>query len=129
MIVSATILAAGSSSRMGEENKLLLPVNGIPMIRQVVNTVLKTKLSPVHLVTGFDRKNILEAVLNLSINEVYNPNESISAHKVCLTSDSDILIKDTCFDKEIVGGRNVIKLKSKIKSFDIESWQNFNIKL
>jgi CTP:molybdopterin cytidylyltransferase MocA len=35
MIVSATILAAGSSSRMGEENKLLLPVNGIPMIRQV----------------------------------------------------------------------------------------------
>ncbi|WP_419168434.1 S8 family peptidase [Halobacteriovorax sp.] len=61
--------------------------------------------------------------------EVYNPNESISAHKVCLTSDSDILIKDTCFDKEIVGGRNEIKLKSKIKSFDIESWQNFNIKL
>ncbi len=37
MIVSATILAAGSSSRMGEENKLLLPVNGIPMIRQVVS--------------------------------------------------------------------------------------------
>lgn len=76
MIVSVTILAAGSSSRMGAENKLLLPVNGMPMIRQVVNTVLKTKLSPVHLVTGFDRKNILEAVSNLSINEVYNPNWS-----------------------------------------------------
>jgi|TARA_B100001750_G_C15519854_1_gene610646 molybdenum cofactor cytidylyltransferase len=76
MIVSATILAAGNSSRMGAENKLLLPIDGIPMICQVVNTVLKSKLFPIHLVTGFDRNKILEALSNLSINEIYNPNWS-----------------------------------------------------
>jgi CTP:molybdopterin cytidylyltransferase MocA len=35
MIISATILAAGGSSRMGDENKLLLPFNGDLVINQI----------------------------------------------------------------------------------------------
>ena len=34
---SVILLAAGLSRRMGAENKLLLPVNGRPMVRHVVD--------------------------------------------------------------------------------------------
>jgi CTP:molybdopterin cytidylyltransferase MocA len=42
MIISATILAAGGSSRMGYENKLLLPLNGDLVINRICNTVLNS---------------------------------------------------------------------------------------
>ena len=37
--VSAIVLAAGRSRRMGPENKLLLPINGKPMIHRVIASV------------------------------------------------------------------------------------------
>ena len=58
MKISATILAAGRSSRMGEKNKLLLPVNGLPMIHLVCETVISAELNPVIVVTGFDHENV-----------------------------------------------------------------------
>ena len=53
MIVSATILAAGGSSRMGKENKLLMTLNEGEIIGQTCYTVLNSILSPVIVVTGY----------------------------------------------------------------------------
>ena len=44
MKISATILAAGASKRMGNRNKLLLLVDNKPIIYLVCEKVLKSKL-------------------------------------------------------------------------------------
>ena len=62
MKVSATILAAGESSRMENGNKLLLPINEIPMITHVFNTVLIAGLDPVVVVTGCDNELVTQAI-------------------------------------------------------------------
>lgn len=68
----AIILAAGLSRRMGERNKLLLPINGKPMIRHVVETYLAAVDGQVCVVTGFEAVRI-EAVLDdLPIRFVHN---------------------------------------------------------
>ena len=72
MKVSATILAAGESSRMENGNKLLLPINEIPMISHVCNTVLTAGLDPVVVVTGCDNELVTQAI-PAAINEIiYN---------------------------------------------------------
>ena len=74
MIISATILAAGGSSRMGDENKLLLPFNGDMVIHQICHTVLNSGLKPVIVVTGFQHRAV-EPALPESIDQIaYNPN-------------------------------------------------------
>ena len=72
MIISATILAAGGSSRMGDENKLLLPFNGGMVISQICHTVLNSGLKPVIVVTGFQHRAV-EKVLPGSVDQItYN---------------------------------------------------------
>ena len=71
MRVSATILAAGDSARMGEENKLLLPINGVSIITHVIQTVLDSQLTPVHVVTGYDHLNVRNAIPN-SVDKIIN---------------------------------------------------------
>ena len=73
MIISATILAAGGSSRMEDENKLLLPFQERLVINQVCNTILNSGLKPVIVVTGFEHKKI-EKALPKSIDQIiHNP--------------------------------------------------------
>ena len=72
MKISATILAAGSSRRMGKTNKLLLLVNNKPIIQLVCSTVLETKLSPIIVVTGYEHhkiKNVIPSEIN---NIIFN---------------------------------------------------------
>ena len=51
--VGAVILAAGASSRMGT-NKLVLPVEGEPMVHRTVRRVLDAGYSPIVVVTGHE---------------------------------------------------------------------------
>ena len=74
MKISATVLAAGRSSRMEESNKLLLPIDGIPMIRRVTETVLLAEFDPVVVVTGFEQHKLDEALEDLEIFTVNNSN-------------------------------------------------------
>ena len=69
MKVSATILAAGQSSRMKNRNKLLLPINEVPIISHVCNTVLSAALDPVVVVTGCDNEHVTHAIPT-AINEI-----------------------------------------------------------
>ncbi len=53
--VAAIVLAAGLSSRMGE-NKLLLPWQKKTIIQQVVDQVAATEIAEIIIVTGRDKK-------------------------------------------------------------------------
>ena len=72
MKISATILAAGQSSRMEDDNKLLLSILGSPMISNVCKTVLAAGIDPVVVVTGFE-SDLVTQVNPTEINDIiYN---------------------------------------------------------
>ena len=70
--VAAIILAAGLSRRMGEQNKLLLPVGGIPMIRHMVLTYQNIATLPVVVVTGYESTAVGIAIEGTGAEIVFN---------------------------------------------------------
>lgn len=66
------ILAAGLSRRMEARNKLLLSIDGKPMIRHVVETYLAAVDGQVCVVTGFEADRIEAALVGLPIRYVHN---------------------------------------------------------
>ncbi len=64
--VAGIILAAGLSSRMGAQNKLITEWQGKPLVRHVVDAALASKLSPVVVVTGHEA-DAVEAALPANI--------------------------------------------------------------
>ncbi|WP_419759828.1 nucleotidyltransferase family protein [Acidisoma sp.] len=71
--VSAVVLAAGLSSRMGGPHKLLLDVGGEPMLRRVVRSVLGVDPAEVVVVTGFNAEAVVAALDGLPVRCVHNP--------------------------------------------------------
>ena len=72
--IHAVILAGGQSKRMGTKNKLLVPINGKPMIALTVETIIASKASSVAAVTGFEHQKIQEAIKNSNIEFIHNKN-------------------------------------------------------
>ena len=70
--IRALVLAAGSSRRMGAKNKLLLRVNGIPMVTSVVCAALASKVESVLVVTGFEAHEVQQALKESSVGYVHN---------------------------------------------------------
>ena len=64
---SAVVLAAGQSSRMEGANKLLLDVGGEPLVRRTVRTVLAAGMQETVVVTGWEGREVLRAVLDLPV--------------------------------------------------------------
>jgi molybdenum cofactor cytidylyltransferase len=72
--IAALVLGAGKSSRMGGPNKLLAEIGGRPLIRIVVDQVLKSRARPVVVVTGHQRDRVETALSGLPVRFVHNPN-------------------------------------------------------
>jgi len=70
--VSAIILAAGLSRRMGAQNKLLLPVNGVPMIRHMVE-IYASISTRIIVVTGHEAGKIETALFGTNVMFAFNP--------------------------------------------------------
>ena len=70
--VTAIILAAGLSRRMGVRNKLLLPVGGVPMIRHMVNVYRVATCGRVVVVTGHHAEKIADAIAGSGAKAVFN---------------------------------------------------------
>ena len=60
--IAALVLAAGQSLRMGDANKLLLEVDGVPMLLRAVNAALASRVSSVTVVVGHETERA-EALL------------------------------------------------------------------
>lgn len=70
--VAAVILAAGASTRMGR-NKLLLPVDGEPMVHRAARRALAAGLAPVVVVLGHEGDRVREALVDLDVAFTTSP--------------------------------------------------------
>ncbi len=70
--VAAIVLAAGRSTRMGPENKLLLEVAGKPMVRHVVEAVQASQVRDIVVVTGHEAARVEEALAGVAVRFVKN---------------------------------------------------------
>jgi len=70
--VGALVLAAGSSQRMGTQNKLLAEVGGKAIISRVLSTVSLAGIEPVILVTGHESQSVQSAVQGFPLQLVHN---------------------------------------------------------
>ncbi|MDO8787970.1 MAG: molybdopterin-binding/glycosyltransferase family 2 protein [Sulfuritalea sp.] len=71
--VAALILAAGSSRRMGNGNKLLQEAGGVPLVRRVANAALASRCTSVLVVTGFAAEEVQTCLAGLEVNFAHNP--------------------------------------------------------
>jgi molybdenum cofactor cytidylyltransferase len=71
-MICAVVLAAGQSRRMGVQ-KLLLPIDGQPLIARVVDQVLSGPAERVFVVVGADAAAIVAALAERPVHFVYNP--------------------------------------------------------
>jgi molybdenum cofactor cytidylyltransferase len=70
------LLAAGSSKRMGEKNKLLAEINGTKMILHVAEQIKKSKVDQIIVITGHEADQLKSALKHLITNFVYNPHHA-----------------------------------------------------
>ena len=72
-MVSAIVLAAGESQRMGSQNKLLLPFKTSTVVEQVADNVLQSTASEVIVVLGHEADQIRAALKGRPIRFAVNP--------------------------------------------------------
>jgi molybdenum cofactor cytidylyltransferase len=70
--VAGVVLAAGSSTRMGR-NKLLLELDGEPLVRRAVRAAIDAGLVPVVVVLGHEAERVRQAIEGLACRTVVNP--------------------------------------------------------
>ena len=58
---------------MGALNKLLIEVDGVPMVRRVASAALASKAQPVVVVTGHEAERVQAALAGLDVTIVHNP--------------------------------------------------------
>jgi molybdenum cofactor cytidylyltransferase len=71
--VSAVVLAAGRSTRMGGPNKLLAELDGRKLVRIVTEQALASKAKDVIVVTGYQAELVEKALAGLKVTFVRNP--------------------------------------------------------
>ncbi len=70
--VAAIVLAAGQSTRMGEQNKLFLKIGERSMIQQVVANLTASKVERIFVVTGHERERVRNELRDLSVTFIHN---------------------------------------------------------
>ncbi len=71
-MISAIVLAAGESKRMGR-TKQLLDVGGKPLLQHILDGILQTDVDEVILVLGHEAKRIREKIYTSRVKVVLNP--------------------------------------------------------
>ncbi len=71
--IAALVMAAGLSSRMGSDNKLLALLDGKPLVRVSVEKILRSKAANVVVVTGHDADQIRATLAGLDVRFIHNP--------------------------------------------------------
>lgn len=77
--VGLLLLAAGSSSRMGN-NKMLLEIDGETVLRRAAGRAVSAGLDPVLVVTGHQREHAEAQVAGLGCRTVFNADHETGIH-------------------------------------------------
>ena len=73
-MMTAIVLAAGLSNRMGTKNKLLLPYRGKPMLGHTLENLLLTTVENIVVVVGFEHAEVEKTIpIHPKIKIIYNP--------------------------------------------------------
>ena len=81
--IAGLVLAAGTSSRAGAINKLLVDVAGTPMVRIIANALLQSSVDSVQVVTGYQHAEVEAALAGLSVETHYCPSYTMGmAHSL-----------------------------------------------
>jgi molybdenum cofactor cytidylyltransferase len=70
--LSAVLLAAGESRRMGSINKLTLPIDGKPLLRRTAETLARADLVELVVVVGHEQEVARELLQGIPARIVYN---------------------------------------------------------
>jgi len=73
-LVSAILLAAGKSERMGQQNKLLLPFGGQTVIQRTLDNLTASRAGEVIVVLGSKAQEINQSIGHRRVVSVLNPN-------------------------------------------------------
>lgn len=118
--IFALLLAAGSSRRMGKENKLLADLNGTTMVARVAEQIGKSKAAGTLAVIGHEAKQVKAELQKLVTGFVYNSDyaaglsTSLKTGLMALSSDIDGVI--VCLgDMPLLEAQQLNKL---IEAFD-----------
>jgi len=71
--VTAIILAAGQSKRMGRQNKLLTEIDGRAMVARAVDAVTASSVRTVNVVLGHEAESVKKALKGRPVNFIENP--------------------------------------------------------
>ena len=70
--IGGVLLAAGSSRRMGEVNKLLAEIDGEPLVRRAARSLLDGGIRDLVVVTGHQREAVVAALDGLDVRCAHN---------------------------------------------------------
>jgi molybdenum cofactor cytidylyltransferase len=96
--VAALVLAAGQSRRMGNANKLLIPLDGKPMVRHIVDALTGSGIETVHVVIGHEAEAIQKVLTGYNVSFTPNPHfdeglsTSLQAGLAALPDDIDAVL-------------------------------------
>lgn len=71
--IAGVVLAGGQSRRMGVVNKLLVIVDGKPMVRHAVDTLRTAGADPIIVVTGHEAERVQAILEGADVTFVHNP--------------------------------------------------------
>ncbi len=71
-MISAIVLAAGQSKRMGAQ-KMLLPWGGTTVIGKVLSTLIEAGMEDIHVVTGATHERLAELLKGTPVKLTFNP--------------------------------------------------------
>lgn len=72
-VVVGVLLAAGTSTRFGDRNKLLVAVDGEPLVRHAARSLLASAADPVIVVTGYGADEVRGVLEGLDVEFTHNP--------------------------------------------------------
>lgn len=71
-MIAAVVLAAGSSRRFGADNKLLVDIDGRPLVERVILAIEQAGVGDLVVVTGHEADRITKAVVRAGRRIVHN---------------------------------------------------------
>lgn len=71
--ITAIILAAGRSQRMGKRNKLLLPFRGKTVLETLLDSLVSLPFREILAVTGHDEAAVQNLLQNYPLKRIHNP--------------------------------------------------------